>query len=424
MFDEKMHPVDQIRETMKQLYDMSLTTSSGGNLSMADGEGCVWMSPTTLDKGALKREEISRYTLDGALLSGKPGSVEWKINIAIHRARPDIKAVLHMHSPGVLCYALARELPNFKLLADAALYEKQAAQIPFLKPGSEMLGNEIVKAFESGAEILFLDSHGVFIGSSVGMFDAFKKFELVTTLSQISIFADSLGKAQYLREEQIAKHADRKAGIAFETYAPYVYPREELAIRDEILAIARRGYRYRLITTAQGNVSARIGANSFLVTPDDRDLLTLKPEDLVRFENGKVEEGKTAPCRSDYLQAIYDENPDLTAVTISNEPHLMAFAVTGTEFELGIDPELYNMVRGIRFYPYGADPGEVARNISMDCTTAVIGNDCVIVANDSIYESLGRAEVADNIAGSLLNMYAAGLKPVKLSDEELYAIRH
>ena len=105
MFDEKMHPVDQIRETMKQLYDMSLTTSSGGNLSMADGEGCVWMSPTTLDKGALKREEISRYTLDGALLSGKPGSVEWKINIAIHRARPDIKAVLHMHSPGVLCYA-------------------------------------------------------------------------------------------------------------------------------------------------------------------------------------------------------------------------------------------------------------------------------------------------------------------------------
>lgn len=424
MFNCEKHPVDQIRLTMKHIYDMSLTTSSGGNLSMLDGDGYVWMSPTTLDKGALKREEISRYTIDNELLSGKPGSGEWKINIAIHRVRPDIKAVVHMHSPGVLCYALARKLPDFKLIADAALVEDKAAQVPFLSPGSDELCEAVCNAFKSGADILFLDSHGVFIGSTVDMFDAFRKFELVTTLSVINAIGSGLGTPKALSEEDVKAHQAKKDSFAMPEYAPYTYPREEVDIRDEVVAIAKRGYNYRLLTTAQGNVSARVGEKAFVVTPDNCDFTSLCAVDLIRIEDGKVEQGKKAPMRADYLQAIYETKPEIAAITISPVSELMAFAVSDTPFELGIDPELYNMVRGIKYYDYGTDPKEIAEGMSLKCTTALIKNDCAIVGCDTVYKSLGRAEVANNIAKSLLYMRPAGLEPVQLTQAQIDRMRN
>ena len=128
--------------------------------------------------------------------------------------------------------------------------------------------------------------------------------------------------------------------------------------------------------------------------------------------------------RADYLQAIYETKPEIAAVTISPVSELMAFAVSDTPFDLGIDPELYNMVRGIKYYDYGTDPKEIAEGMSLKCTTALIKNDCAIVGCDTVYKSLGRAEVANNIAKSLLYMRPAGLEPVQLTQAQIDRMRN
>ena len=40
-----VHPRDQIVEIMKRIYGYGMTTTSGGNLSILDSEGNMWISP-------------------------------------------------------------------------------------------------------------------------------------------------------------------------------------------------------------------------------------------------------------------------------------------------------------------------------------------------------------------------------------------
>ncbi|MCH5719014.1 class II aldolase/adducin family protein [Niabella hibiscisoli] len=53
-----MHPRDQITLVMKRIYDRVLTTTSGGNLSIRDDDGNVWITPAGVDKGLLKPSDI------------------------------------------------------------------------------------------------------------------------------------------------------------------------------------------------------------------------------------------------------------------------------------------------------------------------------------------------------------------------------
>jgi len=49
------HPRDEILETMERIYDYRMTTTSGGNLSIRDENGDVWITPARVDKGSLRR---------------------------------------------------------------------------------------------------------------------------------------------------------------------------------------------------------------------------------------------------------------------------------------------------------------------------------------------------------------------------------
>ena len=60
-----LHPADQICTILRRIYDGDMTTLTGGNLSMRDEEGVVWVSPTGIDKSALTREDIVRIMPDG-----------------------------------------------------------------------------------------------------------------------------------------------------------------------------------------------------------------------------------------------------------------------------------------------------------------------------------------------------------------------
>ena len=48
-----VHPRDQIVDIMKRIYGYGMTTTSGGNLSILDSDGNMWISPGSVDKGTL-----------------------------------------------------------------------------------------------------------------------------------------------------------------------------------------------------------------------------------------------------------------------------------------------------------------------------------------------------------------------------------
>ena len=51
-----LHPRDEILEAIGRIYGYRMTTTSGGNLSIREPNGDIWITPARVDKGGLRRE--------------------------------------------------------------------------------------------------------------------------------------------------------------------------------------------------------------------------------------------------------------------------------------------------------------------------------------------------------------------------------
>ena len=60
------HPRNILVATLQRLYDYGMTTTSGGNLSIKDDDGNIWITPGGIDKGSLKPDDIVKVTPEGA----------------------------------------------------------------------------------------------------------------------------------------------------------------------------------------------------------------------------------------------------------------------------------------------------------------------------------------------------------------------
>ena len=103
-----MHPADQLVLMMNRIYYRGMTTTSGGNLSIKDENGDLWITPSGIDKGMLTRDDINRVMPDGTITGRHRPSSEYPFHMSVYQRRPDIKAVLHAHSPALVAFSIAR----------------------------------------------------------------------------------------------------------------------------------------------------------------------------------------------------------------------------------------------------------------------------------------------------------------------------
>src|SRR5437870_3802262 len=89
-----MHPRDQIVLVICRIYSRGLTTTSGGNISIKDENGDIWVTPSGVDKGSLMPADIICVKKDGSIQGPHKPSSEFPFHKAIYDARPDIKAVI------------------------------------------------------------------------------------------------------------------------------------------------------------------------------------------------------------------------------------------------------------------------------------------------------------------------------------------
>ena len=114
-----IHPSDEIVQTMQRIYRNRMTTTSGGNLSIRDSNGDIWISPARIDKGSLTRKDVV-CVRDGGKIDGlhKPSS-EFPFHKAIYEARPDIRAIVHAHPVALVAFSICRQTPNTRLFHQA-----------------------------------------------------------------------------------------------------------------------------------------------------------------------------------------------------------------------------------------------------------------------------------------------------------------
>ena len=419
---ELLHPAEQLVMIMDRIYDYGMTTTSGGNLSILDDNGDIWITPSGIDKGSLTPKDIICVKPDGTIEGIHKPSVELPFHIKIYQKRPDIKAIIHAHPPALVAFSIVRKIPNTRLIPDAHLLCQPVGMAEYGLPGSEDLGNKIAAKFEEGCKTVMLENHGVVVGSE-DLFKAFMAFETLDFCARLEINASILGTPIALtdREIDMAKH---KQTVKMDEFIPQTFSSVERAARQEMCKLIHRSYDQRLFNSTQGTFSQRLDENSFIITPYGVDRKYIEPADLVRIENNWKECGKN-PSRSVMLHKyIYEKHPDINSVIIAHPPNIMAFAVTDAKFETKTIPESYIALRNISKLPFGSSfmqPKMVANSITKDTPILLIENDCIIVTGDSLLNAFDRLEVAEYSAKAIISSKGLG-DIVSINDEEVAEI--
>jgi len=414
-----LHPADQIVMIMERIYGYGMTTTSGGNLSILDENGDIWITPGGIDKGSLTRKDIIQVKPDGTIHGIHKPSVELPFHELIYQKRPDIKAVLHAHPPALVSFSIARKIPNTYLIPSAHLICGEVTMAEYGVPGSMDLGKKIAAEFEKGINTVMLENHGVVVGGE-DLFKAFMSFETLDFCARLEIKARQLGKPVSLTKRHI-EISKAKQHRKMNEFVPQIYSSKEKEYRREMCKLIHRAYQQQLFTSTQGTFSQRLDDHSFIITPYGLDRKYLEESDLVRIENDWKEMGKT-PSRSVLLHKyIYEKHPDINSVIIAHPPNIMAFAVTEEPFDSRTIPESYILLRNVPKLPYGCSfmqPAMTAETFSKNSPLVIVENDCVIVTGSSLLNAFDRLEVAEYSAKAIISSrHIGGI--VSINDQEI-----
>ncbi len=419
---ELLHPADQLVLLMDRIYRNGLTTTSGGNLSVLDENGDIWITPSGVDKGTLTRHDMCCVKPDGTVLGPHKPSVELPFHASIYRSRADIRAVLHAHPPALVAFSVARALPDVNLVANARLTCGALSMAPYAVPGSAKLGGNISAEFEKGFNVVMLENHGVVIGSD-SLFDAFMKFETLEATANLELIARKLGRLRSLTEADIGLTATRDHRV-MDDFSPNSHSSEECAARRDMITLIHRSYRQKLFGSTQGTYSVRLSDDSFLITPYGLDRAYMEEADLVLVKRGMKEQGK-APSRSIRLhQLIYETHPEIRSVLGAEPPHAMAFAVTDEPLDPRTIPESYIMLRNVQkasFRSIYLEPEAVAEMFSAKTPVIICENNQILATGSSLLNAFDRLEVTEATAHSILSARDIG-NLAHISDEQVREI--
>ena len=414
-----IHPADQLVMFMQRIYDKGLTTTSGGNLSIMDTDGNIWITPASVDKGTLSRRDIICVRPDGTCEGPHKPSSELPFHQSVYRLRPDLKAVLHAHPPALVAFSIVRKVPDLDLITSVRRVCPDVRIAKYDVPGSEALGEKIGTVFAAGCDIAVLENHGVCVGAP-DMFTAFQRFETLNYAAELEIQARRIGTVRALPTEAY-RLSETNHHTKLDDFIPRPYSSEELSARRDMITLIKRSYRMGLFTATHGTYSVRLSDDSFLITPFGRDRAYLEEEDLVRVKDDMKELGKT-PSRAVQLHArIYRNNSGIRAILQAHPVHAMAFAVTDAEFDPRTIPESYVLLRDIRKLSYRqfyTGPEQTSRMFGPAVPAIMVENDCVIVTGASLLQAFDRLEVLESTAHSIIDSGPLG-KIVHITSSEV-----
>ena len=405
-----LHPRDEIALTISRIYRNKMTTMSGGNLSILDENGDMWITPAGIDKGTLTPADIVCVRHDGTVEGRHRPSSEYPFHRAIYDVRPDLTAVVHAHPMALVAFSIAKRVPNTRIIPQTYRWNGKVAFAPYGVPGSDDLGSKIAEKFAAGYDSVMLESHGVCCGGRT-LQDAFQRFETLELCARTEIKASQLGTPQFLTEEQLQLESRSDLRLATFEHGPENMTVAEKNLRNQVCAFIGRGYRQGLFTGATGTISARLDANSFLITPHPLDRFSVLPEELVLVRNGRCEAGKTPSYAALAHRTIYEAHPDVGSVVNANASNCLAFSVCNKAIDTRTLPESYILLREVSLLPFEttfSNMAKMASTLSLRHPAAVLANNGVLVVGSDVVSVFDKLEVLDSTAEAILGSLPIG----------------
>jgi ribulose-5-phosphate 4-epimerase/fuculose-1-phosphate aldolase len=159
--------IKELIEYTKLLYERRLVHAEGGNTSIRIGDD-VWITRTGAVLGRVTEADLTKMSLAGEVLEGDKPSKEWPMHLALYNARPNARAVIHIHPTHAIAYSTLLTEPCLDAVPaySSALY-RRAGRVPMIgyyPVGSKGLHDAIVELAPHFYSIL-LRQHGLTVAS-------------------------------------------------------------------------------------------------------------------------------------------------------------------------------------------------------------------------------------------------------------------
>jgi L-fuculose-phosphate aldolase len=405
-----LHPRDQIVAIMERIYSHEMTTTSGGNISVRDENGDIWITPARVDKGSLRRQDIVRIGLKGEQEGLYPASSEYPFHLNIYKVRPDVQAVIHAHPGAMVSFSICGQVPDTRLFPEAWHVCGQVAFARYALPGSKALGSNIAEQCGSKEQptCILLENHGIVVIAG-SLAEAFERFETLEFTAQIILNARLLGAVNYLSNAQI-EYSKKPRRLSADGSFHRATSREK-ELRKEICDFVHRAYEHRLMTSTWGSFSARVAEDAFIVTPSHIDRRELGVEDLVLIRDGRYMPDKQPSRAAGLHRAIYRAHPQIQAVVNALPLNGTAFCASDFLLDTRTIPESYLFLKDVRKIAFENqfDEGErVSQLIGPGNPVALLQNNGAMVVGRTVLDAFDRLEVLEATAAAIIRSRALG----------------
>ncbi len=163
MNSEEVRLRDRIVALGRSLFQRGLTAGSSGNLSALLPDGRWLITPTNACLGELDPARLALLSRDGEVLAGDPPSKEQVLHRAMYDARPQARAIVHLHATHSAAISCLDGLDPENCLPPLTPYFVmkigRLPLVPYHRPGDPALGGAI-RALACRHCAVLLANHG------------------------------------------------------------------------------------------------------------------------------------------------------------------------------------------------------------------------------------------------------------------------
>lgn len=194
----------QIIRIGQEIYRQRLVAGTWGNVSCRlKPDHYLLITPSGMPYDSLQDQDLVVMDLEGTIIAGerKPSS-ESPLHLQVYKQRPDVGAIVHVHSPWASAYAVACQ-PIPMLLEESA--QVLGAPVPVTRyehAGSHELAAAACEALGEHNKAVLLANHGL-VGLGKDLEEALLVCIIAEKTARIGITARILGNVNSLTAEDV-----------------------------------------------------------------------------------------------------------------------------------------------------------------------------------------------------------------------------
>ncbi|HZK43269.1 MAG TPA: class II aldolase/adducin family protein [Syntrophomonadaceae bacterium] len=193
----------KVYETAIEIYSSNLVTGTWGNVSHRINSDLFIITPSGMDYNSLESEDMLVVDKDGQVIEGKyKPSIETPMHISIYQARPDVNAIVHVHSPYATAFAVANKAIPVILEETAQVIGHPVEVAAYAICGSEELADEVTQCVSNKEKAVLLANHGL-VALEENMEAALKVCFIAEKTAMIAMYASQIGQINVLSKEDI-----------------------------------------------------------------------------------------------------------------------------------------------------------------------------------------------------------------------------